>query len=62
MSSVNIYKSKTYCLVSAFSADANELAITVEHLLVEGWVLTGGISASNSMLSVSYTHLRAHET
>ena len=50
MSSVNIYKSKTYCLVSAFSADANELAITVEHLLVEGWVLAGGIS-------VSYTHL-----
>ena len=50
MSSVNIYKSKTYCLVSAFSADANELATTVEDLLAKGWTLAGGISASNSML------------
>ena len=36
MSSVNIYKSKTYCLVSAFSADANDFTSTVEHLLVDG--------------------------
>ena len=50
MSSVNIYKTKTYCLVSAFSADAEKLTRSIHSLDRDGWILAGGISASNSML------------
>ena len=50
MSSVNINKTKTYCLISAFSADAEILSTTIHSLIKDGWILAGGISASNSML------------
>ena len=50
MSSVNINKTKTYCLISAFSADAEILTTTIHSLIIDGWILAGGISASNSML------------
>ncbi|MDC0881145.1 DUF1737 domain-containing protein [bacterium] len=41
---------KNYCIVSAFDEDANDLAEKVQHLLSDGWSISGGIASLNSKL------------
>ena len=55
MSQVNINKSNTYCIVSAFAYDIDDFVRVIQDLIDDGWKASGGISASNSMLYQSLT-------
>ena len=55
MSQVNINKSNTYCIVSAFAYDIDDFVLAIQDLIDDGWKASGGISASNSMLYQSLT-------
>ena len=50
MSSVTVTKSDKFCIISAYSEDHNELVQKIEIMLNEGWILSGGLTASNSRL------------
>ena len=50
MSSVTVTKSDTFCIISAYSEDHVELVQKIEFMLKDGWVLSGGLTASNSRL------------
>jgi|TARA_B110000438_G_C15515388_1_gene521764 hypothetical protein len=57
MRSVTIYKEENYCIVSSYTEDAKDLAGKVEGLLNEGWILSGGLTASSSMLFQALTKI-----
>ena len=50
MSSVTVTQSDTFCIISAYSEDHVELVQKIELMLKEGWVISGGLTASNSRL------------
>jgi hypothetical protein len=50
MSSVTVTQSDKYCIISAYSEDHSDLVQKIESMLNEGWILSGGLSASNSRL------------
>ena len=50
MSSVTVTQSDKFCIISAYSEDHNELVQKIEIMLNEGWILSGGLTASNSRL------------
>jgi len=50
MSSVTVTKSDTFCIISAYSEDHVELVQKIESMLKDGWVPSGGLTASNSRL------------
>ena len=50
MSSVTITKSDKFCIISAYSEDHPDLVEKIESMLEEGWILSGGLTASNSRL------------
>ena len=55
MASVQVVMEKNYCIVSAFDEDANDLVEKVQHLLLDGWSITGGIASLNSKLYQTLT-------
>ncbi len=55
MASVQVVMEKNYCIVSAFDEDANDLAEKVQHLLTDGWSISGGIASLNSKLYQTLT-------
>ncbi len=57
MSSVTIYQEKNYCIVSSYTEDAKDLANIVQDLLNKGWSLSGGLTASSSMLFQAFTKI-----
>jgi len=57
MRSVTIYKEENYCIVSSYTEDAKDLAGKVEDLLNKGWSLSGGLTASSSMLFQALTKI-----
>jgi len=57
MRSVTIYKEENYCIVSSYTEDAKDLAGKVEDLLNKGWILSGGLTASSSMLFQALTKI-----
>jgi hypothetical protein len=50
MSSVTVTKSDKFCIISANSEDHPDLVQKIESMLKEGWILSGGLTASNSRL------------
>ena len=48
MKSVSVFIKQNYCVISAFEEDSNDFVNKVNELLQEGWILSGGISSSNS--------------
>ena len=57
MRSVTIYKEENYCIVSSYTEDAKDLAGKVEDLLNKGWILSGGLTASSSLLFQALTKI-----
>ena len=57
MRSVTIYKEENYCIVSSYTEDAKDLASKVEDFLNKGWRLSGGLTASSSMLFQALTKI-----
>ena len=57
MRSVTIYKEENYCIVSSYTEDAKDLACKVEYFLNKGWRLSGGLTASSSMLFQALTKI-----
>lgn len=55
MTSVQVVMEKNYCIVSAFDEDANDLVEKVQHLLSDGWSISGGIASLNSKLYQTLT-------
>ena len=55
MASVQVVMEENYCIVSAFDEDANDLAEKVQHLLTNGWSISGGIASLNSKLYQTLT-------
>ena len=55
MPKVNIHKKDTFCIVSAFADDIADFTETIQSLLNDGWKITGGLSAANSMLFQALT-------
>tara|TARA_B100000767_G_scaffold270164_1_gene293304 strand:- start:428 stop:604 length:177 start_codon:yes stop_codon:yes gene_type:complete len=55
MASVQVVMEENYCIVSAFDEDANDLAEKVQHLLTDGWSISGGIASLNSKLYQTLT-------
>ncbi len=50
MSTVNIALTDRFCILSAYNQDHKDLAEKIDHMLKKGWVLSGGLTASNSKL------------
>tara|TARA_B100001173_G_scaffold281290_1_gene265339 strand:+ start:226 stop:399 length:174 start_codon:yes stop_codon:yes gene_type:complete len=50
MSSVTVTQSDKFCIISAYSEDHPDLVQKIESMLEEGWILSGGLTASNSRL------------
>ena len=50
MSSVTVTQSDKFCIISAYSEDHPDLVQKIESMLKEGWILSGGLTASNSRL------------
>ena len=48
MKSVSVFIKQNYCVISAFEEDSSDFVNKVNELLQEGWILSGGISSSNS--------------
>ena len=57
MPSVTIYQEENYCIVSSYTEDAKDLASKVQELLNKGWNLSGGLTASSSMLFQALTKI-----
>jgi hypothetical protein len=57
MPSVAIYQEENYCIVSSYTEDAKDLAGKVQELLNKGWHLSGGLTASSSMLFQALTKI-----
>ena len=57
MRSVTIYKEENYCIVSSYTEDAKDLAGKVEDFLNKAWRLSGGLTASSSMLFQALTKI-----
>jgi len=57
MPSVTIYQEENYCIVSSYTEDAKDLAGKVQELLNKGWNLSGGLTASSSMLFQALTKI-----
>lgn len=55
MASVQVVMEENYCIVSAFDEDANDLVKKVQHLLSDGWSISGGIASLNSKLYQTLT-------
>ena len=55
MARVQVVMEENYCIVSAFDEDANDLAEKVQHLLTDGWSISGGIASLNSKLYQTLT-------
>ena len=55
MSSVTVTKSDKFCIISAYSEDHPDLVEKIESMLEEGWILSGGLTASNSRLYQALT-------
>jgi hypothetical protein len=55
MASVQVVMQENYCIVSAFDEDANDLAEKVQHLLSDGWSISGGLASLNSKLYQTLT-------
>ena len=50
MPSVEITQTDRYCIISAYSQDHEDLVKKINEMLVDGWILSGGLTASNSRL------------
>ena len=50
MSKVTITQSEKFCIISAYTEDHPDLVEKIESMLQEGWILSGGLTASNSRL------------
>ena len=50
MSSVNVFMEKSYRIISSFEEDSSDFVAKVNELLQEGWILSGGLSSSNSKI------------
>ena len=50
MSSVEITQTDRYCIITAYSQDHEDLVKKINEMLVNGWILSGGLTASNSRL------------
>ena len=50
MSKVTVTQSEKFCIISAYSEDHSDLVEKIESMLEEGWILSGGLTASNSRL------------
>jgi len=57
MPSVTIYQEEDYCIVSSYTEDAKDLASKVQDLINKGWVLSGGLTSSSSMLFQALTKI-----
>lgn len=55
MASIQVVMGENYCIVSAFDEDANDLVKKVQHLLSDGWSISGGIASLNSKLYQTLT-------
>ena len=55
MSSVTVTQSDKFCIISAYSEDHPDLVQKIESMLEEGWILSGGLTASNSRLYQALT-------
>ena len=55
MSSVTVTQSEKFCIISAYSEDHPDLVEKIESMLDEGWILSGGLTASNSRLYQALT-------
>ena len=50
MSSVNVFIEKNYAIISSFEEDSGDFVIKVNELLHDGWIVSGGVSSSNSKI------------
>ena len=50
MSKVTVTQSEKFCIISAYTEDHPDLVEKIESMLQEGWILSGGLTASNSRL------------
>ena len=50
MPSVEITQTDRYCIISAYSQDHEDLVKKINEMMVDGWILSGGLTASNSRL------------
>ena len=50
MNSVNVFMEKSYAIISSFEEDTSDFVAKVNELLQEGWILSGGLSSSNSKI------------
>ena len=50
MPSVEITQTDRYCIISAYSQDHEDLVRKINEMLIDGWILSGGLTASNSRL------------
>ena len=50
MPKVIINKTQNFCIISAFDEDTSEFISEIQKLKSEGWILEGGVSASNNKL------------
>ena len=50
MSKVTITQSEKFCIISAYTEDHPDLVEKIESMLKKGWILSGGLTASNSRL------------
>ena len=50
MSTVDIILTERYCILSAYNQDHKDLAEKIDDMLKKGWILSGGLTASNNRL------------
>lgn len=50
MKKVKMHMNDSYCIVSSYIEDADEFALHVQEMLNGGWLLSGGLTASNNMI------------
>ena len=50
MPSVEITQTDRYCIISAYSQDHEDLVKKINEMMIDGWILSGGLTASNSRL------------
>jgi len=50
MSTVDIALTERFCILSAYNQDYKDLAEKIDDMLKRGWILSGGLTASNSRL------------
>ena len=48
--SIEITQTERFCIISAYSQDLADLVKKINEMLGQGWILSGGLTASNSRL------------